>query len=174
MDVRYKVSGIDPGDNGYQIGNCLTLRKSRDVVNTPSMYAKIRSSAMGWMNSLGTIDRYVFFEELYASDVVLDHVVAEPPQQGDTMEGAILVTALLIAFPDARFGFGLQGGKESITPVEHYRSLGGESVDLSNSSEARDFLTRFFNYLRRNSYWVDDDLVHMLLSTNRFVRFCNK
>ena len=87
MDVRYKVSGIDPGDNGYQIGNCLTLRKSRDLVNTPSMYAKIRSSAMGWMNSLGTIDRYVFFEELYASDVVLDHVVAEltSPQKSDPL-----------------------------------------------------------------------------------------
>ena len=51
MPGKYKVTGIDPGPTAFQLGNCLTIRKSRDVVNTPGMYAKMRGSPMGWMNS---------------------------------------------------------------------------------------------------------------------------
>ena len=61
MPGTYKVTGIDPGPTAFQLGNCLTMRKSRDVVNTPGMYAKLRGSAMGWMNSAGTINNLVFF-----------------------------------------------------------------------------------------------------------------
>ncbi len=162
MTGRYKVTGIDPGDIWFQLGNCLTMRKSRDLVNTPGMYAKTRDSVMGWMNAPGSIDKLVFFNELFASDVVLDHVVPEPQQQGDAMEGAVLIAALLIAFPDAQFGFGLPGGEDSLGSAYYYRSLGKDSVDLQDCSNTRDLLTRLFNYLQSNSYWVDDDLVHML------------
>ena len=72
------------------------------------------------------------------------------------------MAGLLIAFPDARFGIGLQGGKESFSPMGHYRSFGTTSVDLSDGSEGRKFLTELFDYLRTHSYWIDDDLVHML------------
>ena len=161
MTTSYKVIGIDPAETGVSLGNCLTMRRSRDLVNTPGMYAKVHASAMGWMNSPGSIDQFVFFNELFASDVALDHVVSEPAQQGDAMESAILVAALLIAFPDARFGIGLSGGEESFGGG-HYRSLGKQAVALPDGSEARDFLARLFDYLRNNSYWVDDDLVHML------------
>ena len=161
MTGRYKVTGIDPGDTDVRLGNCLTMRRSHDVVNTPGMYAKIRGSAMGWMNSTGSIDNLVFFDQLFASDIVLDHVVPEPVQCGDAMESAVLVAALLIAFPDARFGIGLSGGEDSLGGG-HYRSLGKQAVALLDPSEARDFLTRLFEYLRNNSYWKDDDLVHML------------
>ena len=161
MTASYKVIGIDPSETGVSLGNCLTMRRSRDLVNTPGMYAKVRASAMGWMNSPGSIDQFVFFDELFASDVALDHVVSEPAQQGDAMESAVLVAALLIAFPDARFGIGLSGGEESLGGG-HYRSLGKQAVALRDGSEARDFLARLFDYLRNNSYWVDDDLVHML------------
>ena len=51
MPGTYKVTGIDPGPTAFQLGNCLTIRKSRDVVNTPGMYANVRGLAMGWMNS---------------------------------------------------------------------------------------------------------------------------
>ena len=162
MTRRYKVTGIEPGDTGFQIGNCLTIRKSHDVVNTPGMYAKVRGSIMNGMNFTRTIDNLIFFDELFASDVVLGHVVPEPPQQGADMEGALLVATLLIALPDARFGFGLQGEENSLVPIGHYRSLGRESVDLRDGSNARDFVTQLFNYLQKNSYWIDDDLVHML------------
>ena len=162
MNGSYKVTGIDLGDTAFQLGNCLIMHRSRDLVNTPGMYAKIRGSAMGWMNSPNTIDELMFFDELFESDVVLDWVVPDSPQQCDAMEGAVLVAALLIAFPDARFGFGLPGGETSIGLLGHYRSLGNESVDLRNGSEDRGLLTQLFNYLQNNSYWVDDDLVHML------------
>ena len=110
MHRTYKVTGIDPGPTTFQLGNCLTMRKSRDVVNTPGMYGKTCGLAMGWMNSAGTSHNFIFFEELFASEVALDYVVSEPGQQGDAMEGAVLVVALLIAFPNARFGLGLPGG----------------------------------------------------------------
>ena len=161
MTASYKVIGIDPGDTGVSLGNCLTMRRSRDLVNTPGMYAKVRDSAMGWMKSPVSVDQFLFFNELFASDVALDHVVSEPAQQGDAMESALLVAALLIAFPDARFGIGLSGGEGSLDGG-HYRSLGKQAVALPDGSEARDSLTRLFGYLQNNSYWVDDDLVHML------------
>ena len=107
MTASYKVIGIDPAETGVSLGNCLTMRRSRDLVNTPDMYAKVRVSAMGWMNSPGSIHQFVFSNELFASDVALEHVISEPVQQGHAMESAILVAALLIAFPDARFGIGL-------------------------------------------------------------------
>ena len=110
MTARYKVTGIDPGDTAFRLGNCLTIHRSRDFVNTPGMYATIRSSAMSWLNPAGQIHDLIFFDKLFWSDVVLDHEVPEPRQQGDAMEGAVLVAALLIAFPDAQFGIGLQGG----------------------------------------------------------------
>ena len=100
MTGRYKVTGVDPGDTGVRLGDCLTMCRSRGVVNTPGMYAKIRGSAMGWMNSTGSIDNLMFFDQLFASDVVLDHVAPEPGQRGDAMESAVLVAALLIAFPE--------------------------------------------------------------------------
>ena len=161
MTGRYKVTGIDPGDTDVRLGNCLTMRRSHDVVNTPGMYAKIRGSTMGGMISGGSIDKFKFFEELFASDIVLDNVVPEPAQFGDATESDVLVAALLIAFPDARFGIGLSGGEDSLGGG-HYRSLGKQAVALLDPSEARDFLTRLFEYLRNNSYWKDDDLVHML------------
>ena len=121
MPGTYKVTGIDPGPTAFQLGNCLTIRKSRDVVNTPGMYANVRGLAMGWMNSAETNKNcWTFFEELFASDVALDYVVSEPGQQGDGMEGAVLVVALLIAFPDARFGLGLPGGDSALGSSDHY------------------------------------------------------
>ena len=161
MSGRYKVTGIDPGETALELGRCLTMRKSRDVVNTPGMYAKVRHSTMGWMNSAGATHNLMLFEELFASEVVLDYMAQEPREHGDAMESGVLVAALLIAFPDARFGLGLPGSKESLG-VEHYRSLGKQSVPLREGSDAREFLTQLFDYLRRSSYWVDDDLVHML------------
>ena len=161
MTASYKVIGIDPGDTGISLGNCLTMRRSRNLVNTPGMYAKVRSAAMGWMNSPDSIHDFAFFEAMFASDVVLDHAAPEPRQRGDSMESAVLVAALLIAFPDARFGFGLSGGEASLSGG-HYRSLGKQSVALPDGSDARAFLAQLFDYLRSNSYWVDDDLVHIL------------
>ena len=163
MPGKYKVTGIDPGPTAFQLGNCLTIRKARDVVNTPGMYAKMRGSPMGWMNSAETIANWTFFEELFASDVALDYVVSEPRQQGATTEGAVLVVALLIAFPNARFGLGLQGGDKALGSSDHYRSLGTTPrLDLSEAGGDSPFLTRLFDYLRSHSYWVDDDLVHIL------------
>ncbi len=79
------------------------------------------------------------------------------------MEGAVLVVALLIAFPNARFGLGLTGGDSALGSSGHYRSLGTTPLlDLSEASGDRPFLTQLFNYLRSNSYWNDDDLVHIL------------
>lgn len=60
MPGKYKVTGIDPGPTAFQLGNYLTIRKSRDVVNTPGMYAKMRGLAMGWMNSAETSKNYIF------------------------------------------------------------------------------------------------------------------
>ena len=86
-----------------------------------------------------------------------------PRQQGDTTESAVLVVALLIAFPNARFGLGLQGGDKALGSSDHYRSLGTTPrLDLSEAGGDRPFLTRLFDYLRSHSYWVDDDLVHIL------------
>ncbi len=161
MTATYKVIGVDPGDTEFQLGNCLTIRRSRELVDTPGMYRKIRGSAMGWMNSPSSIHHYVFVNELFVSDVALDHVDQEPVQQGDTMESAVFVAALLIAFPDARFGIGLAGGEQSLAGG-HYRSIGKRPISLLDGNENRDFLIRLFDYLRNNSYWVDDDLVHML------------
>ena len=138
------------------------MRKSRDVAKTPGMYAKVRGSAMGWMNPAGMIDNRVFFDELFSSDVVLDCLVPEPRQRGDTMEGAVLVAGLLMAFSNARFGLGLPGGDKSLVPIGHYRSLGTTSIDLSEAGGDRSFLTQLFNYLQSHSYYVDDDLVHIL------------
>ena len=127
------------------------------------MYAKVHGSAMGWMNSAETIKNRTFFDELFASDVALDYVVSEPGQQGDWMEGAVLVVALLIAFPNARFGLGLPGGDSALGSRGHYRSLGTTPpLDLSEASGDRPFLTQLFNYLRSNSYCIDDDLVQIL------------
>ena len=163
MPGTYKVTGIDPGPTAFQLGNCLTIRKSREVVNTPGMYANVRGLAMGWMNSAETITNWTFFEELFASGVALDHVVSEPGQQGDMMEGAVLVAALLIAFPNARFGLGLPGEDSALGLSGHYRSLGTTPpLDLSEASGDRPFLTQLFNYLLSNSYCIDDDLVHIL------------
>ena len=162
MPGTYKVTGIDPGPTAFQLGNCLTMRKSRDVVNTPGMYAKVRGLAMGWMNSVGTSDNLIFFEELFGSEVVLDDVVSKPSQQGDSSDGVPLVAGLLVAFPNARFGLGLPGGDSALGPSDHYRSLGAASIDLSEAGGDRSFLTQLFNYLRSHSYWVDDDLVHIL------------
>ena len=163
MPGTYKVTGIDPGPTAFQLGNCLTMRKSRDVVNTPGMYGKTRGLAMGWMNSTGTSHDFIFFEELFAADVVLDYVVSTPSQQGDHSEGAILVAGLLVAFPNARFGFGLQGGDSALSSGDHYRSHGTTSpIDLSEADGDRSVLTQLFNYLRSHSYYVDDDLVHIL------------
>ena len=162
MTGPYKVTGIDPGDTAFQLGNCLTMRRSCDFMSTPRMYVKNRGSAMGWMNSPGSIDKLLFFDKLFASDVVVDHVVPEPRQKGDAMEGAVLVAALLAAFPDAQFGIGLPGGDEALVPVGYYDSLGEQSIAVPNASEARESLTRLFDYLQNNSYWVDDDLVHVL------------
>ena len=152
MPGRYKVTGINPGDTGFQLGNCLKMCRSRNAVNTPGMYAKIRGSAMGWLNVSGKteIDNLLFFDELFASDVVLDHVVQEPLQQGDSVEEGVLVAALLIAFPDARFGVGLPGGEDSLGPINHYRSIGKESVDLRDGSGDRGFLTRGLIYIPRH------------------------
>ena len=163
VTVTYKVTGIDLGDTLFRFGNCLTMRRSRDAANTPQMYAKTRGSAIGWMNATtGTIDSLVFCEELFKSDVVLDYKICERQQRGDTTEGAVLVAALLIALPDARFGLGLSGGESSLTTSGYYRALGAQCVALRHDSEARGVLTRLFNYLRNRSYWIDDDLVHML------------
>lgn len=162
MIERYKVAGIDPGAAGLQLGNCLTMRKLRAAVNTPTMYAKVRGSVMSSMARAGTLLDLVFLDELFASRVVLDHVVPEHPQRGDTSEGALLVAALLIAFPNARFGLGLPGAEKSLRLTGHYRSLGKKSLDLRDGSKAPELVTRLFDYLRMNSYWVDDDLVHLL------------
>ncbi len=162
MTGRFKVTGIDLGDTGFHVGNCLMMHKLRNAVDTPKMYAEIRGSAVGWMNSTGTIHQLLFFDELFSSDVVLDHVVPEPPQQNDGTEAVVLIASLLIAFPDARFGFGLQGGENSLSLFGYFRSLGKESLDLREGSGTRVFVTRLFNYLHKNSYWVDDDLVHLL------------
>ena len=162
MTVRYKVTGIDLGDTAFRLGNCLTMRGSQNAVNTPGMYARVRGSSLGWVNATaGTFDDLTFFEELFKSNVVLYYEVLEHQQRGDSTEPAVLVAALLIAFPDARFGFGLAGGEKSLVGG-HYRSFGKESVALRDCSEAKDVLTRLFHYLRNNSYWVDDDLVHLL------------
>ena len=57
-----------------------------------------------------------------------------PRQQGDTTESAVLVVALLIAFPNARFGLGLQGGDKALGSSDHYRSLGTTPrLDLSEA-----------------------------------------
>ena len=161
MTGTYKVIGLDPGDIEFRLGNCLTLRRSPELVNAPGMYAKIRHSAMGWMNSPGSMHNYLFFERLFASGVVLDRADPESKQAADSMEDAVLVAALLMAFPDARFGIGLLGG-EGFLSGGHYRSLGTSSVALQDGTESRAFLTRLFDYLLSNSYWVDDDLVHIL------------
>ena len=161
MTATYKVTGINPGETDLSLGNCLILRRCRDATNTSGMYAKIRNTAMGWMNSPGSVNNFVFFEELFASDVVLDHANPEPRQRGDSMESAVLVAALLIAFPEARFGIGLAGREDSLSGG-HYRSLGKQSVALPDGGQGRTLLARLFDYLRHNSYWVDDDLVHIL------------
>ena len=104
MPGTYKVTGIDPGPTAFQLGNCLTMRKSRDVVNTPGMYGKTRGSAMGSMSTRGTVHNFIFFEELFASEVALDYVVSEPSKQDDWSEGPVLVAGLLVAFPNADSG----------------------------------------------------------------------
>jgi len=162
MTVTYKVTGIDPGGTAFILGNCLTLRKSPDLANTPRMYAKLRGSATGWMNAPDTIRKHLFFEELFAADVGLDQSDLDSRQRGDTMESAVLVAALLIAFPDVQFGIGLPGGEDSLEPTDHYLSIGKQALSLRGGSEDRDILTRIFDYLRTNSYWVDDDLVRIL------------
>ena len=162
MTGRYKVIGIDPGDTDFQLGNCLTLRRSPNAVSTPGMYAKTRNSTVFWMNSIGHLDQLRFFDELFASDVVLNHADPEPRQQGDRMEGAVLIAALLIAFPDARFGVGLPGDEDFLGHTNHYRSLGKQPVAFPDGGEARNLLAELFDFLRNNSYWVDYDLVHIL------------
>ena len=161
MTNSYKVVGLDPGNSDFRLGNCLTLRRFTDLVNTPGMYASIRNSAMGWLNSTGSMHKYKIHEDLFASDVALDCAISESKQRTDSMEAAVLVGALLIAFPDARFSIGLLGGENSLG-WNHYRSLGTSSVSLTGGSEARASLTQLFDYLLSNSYWVDDDLVQML------------
>ena len=162
MPGTYKVTGIDPGPTTFQLGNCLTMRKSRAVVNTPGMYARVRGSAMGSMSTRGTVHNFILFEELFASEVALDYVVSEPSKQDDWSEGPVLVAGLLVAFPNARFGLGLPGGDSTLGSSDHYRSLGTTSIDLSAAGGDRPFLTQLFNYLLSHSYWVDDDLVHIL------------
>ena len=74
----------------------------------------------------------------------------------------MLVAALLVAFPEGRFGFGLPGGKNSLGLDDNYRSLGKDPVDLSDKEGGRDLLEDLFNYLIKNSYWTNDDNVHIL------------
>ena len=162
MNSRFKAIGVDPGDVALGLGNCLELRRSPDVVRTPLMYAKVRGSAMGWMSSIGAAQELVFRDELFSSEVVLAHDERESQQPGNSSEGAVLVAALLIAFPDARFAFGLQGGTESLSLLGDYRSLGTHPVRLHDGDEERALVTKVFDYLSANSYWVDDDLVHLL------------
>ena len=122
---------------------------------------------MGWMSTVGALQHQMFLDELFASDVVLDHVVSEPSQEGDFAEGTLFVATLLIAFPDAQFGIGLQGGPDSLSVLGDYRSLGTGSLDLHYDSEDRTLVIRLFNFLRANSYYIDDDMLHMLaLLTN--------
>ena len=162
MTVRYKVIGIDPTAIGLELGSCLTMHKLCAAVRTPKMYAHLRGAAMSWTSPIGMHHDLAFFDELFASHVVLDDVVPAQPHQGGIPEGALLVATLLIAFPHARFGIGLSGGEESFNTIGHYRSLGNESIDLPDGGEDREFTTRLFDYLCSNSYWVDDDLVHIL------------
>ena len=162
MNSRFKAIGVDPGDVALRLGNCLELRKAADVVRTPLMYAKVRGTAMGWTSSIGAVQELVFRDELFSSDIILTHDQREPRHPGDSSEGAVLVAALLIAFPEGRFAFGLQGGAESLSPIGDYRSLGTHPVHLPDGGEERALVTKVFDYLRTNSYWVDDDLVHLL------------
>ena len=92
----------------------------------------------------------------------LAHNWHESGNRGDSSEGAVLVAALLVAFPDAQFAFGLQGSAESLSGSGDYRSLGTHPVHLPDGGEDRALVTKVFDYLRANSYWVDDDLVHVL------------
>ena len=87
----------------------------------------------------------------------MEHAVSEQ-EKGDFTEGVILIATLLIAFPDARFVFGLQGDTQSLTPDGHYRSLGTHPIDLQDRSEDRTLVTQLFNYLRNNSYWSERKL----------------
>ena len=105
---------------------------------------------MGWMSVVGALQHQMFLDELFASDVVLDHVVSEPSQERDTAEGTLFVATLLIAFPDARFGIGLQGRPDSLSAFGDYRALGTDSLDLHYDSENRALVTRLFNFLRAN------------------------
>lgn len=162
MNNGFKAVGVNPGDVPFRLGNCLELRRSPNFVQTPLMYAKVRGSAMGWMSSIEAIRELRFRDELFSSDIVLAHDWHESGSRGDSSEGAILVAALLIAFPDGQFGFGLQGGTGSLSGIGDYRSLGTHSVHLPNGGEDRALVTKMFDYLRANSYWVDDDLVRVL------------
>ena len=47
MDATYKAIGVDPSDTEFHLGNCLTIRKSSELMNTPGMYAKIRGLGDG-------------------------------------------------------------------------------------------------------------------------------
>ena len=79
------------------------------------MYAKIRNTAMGWMNSPGSVNNFVFFEELFASDVVLDHANPEPRQQGDSMESAELFPQLAERL--STMGNVLSGGEQQMLAI---------------------------------------------------------
>ena len=163
MSASYKVTGIDPGDTSFYLGNRLRILRSPDAIGTPAMYGKVRGSGLGHMSPTDMLKNLKFFDELFSSDVVLEHAVSKPEQEkGDFAAGVILIATLLIAFPDARFGFGLQGGPQSLSLSGDYRSLGTHPVDLQARREDRMLVTRLYNYLRHNSYWVDDDLVHVL------------
>ena len=115
MTATYKVTGLDPGETDLTLGNCLILRRCRDATNTPGMYAKIRNTAMGWMNSPGSVNNFVFFEELFASDVVLDHANPEPRQQGDSMESAELFPQLAERL--STMGNVLSGGEQQMLAI---------------------------------------------------------
>ena len=162
MNSGFKAIGVDPGDVPLRLGNCLELRRSLDFVQTPLMYAKVRGAAMGWMSSIDAVREMSFRDELFSSDIALAHDRHESGDRGDSSEGAILVAALLVAFPDAQFAFGLQGSAESLSGSGDYRSQGTHPVHLCDGGENRALVTQVFDYLRANSYWVDDDLVHVL------------
>ena len=162
MNNGFKAIGVDPGDVALRLGNCLELRRSPDFVQTPSMYAEVRGYAMGWMSSFGVTRELTFRDELFSSDIRLAHDWDDSGNLGDSSEGVVLVAALLIAFPDAQCGFGLQGCAKSLSVIGDYRSLGTHPVHLPDGGEDRVLVTKVFDYLRANAYWVDEDLVHVL------------
>ena len=51
----YKVTGIDPGDTPFCLGNGLRILRSPDTIGTPVMYGKVRGSVLGWMSPIDAV-----------------------------------------------------------------------------------------------------------------------